>query len=324
MSFGAPAFLLALLLVPASVAWYLYAERCRRRATAQFASPATMPSVAPNRPGWRRHLPRVAYLAALAVLAIALARPEATVAVDTERASVVLAIDQSGSMEATDVSPSRLEAARGAALGFLDDAGEGVRVGAVAFNDRVRGVAAPSTDREQPRLLLEGLTPGGGTAIGEALAASLRTLRTGDAASGGPPSSQAPPAAVVLISDGKSRTGRDPLEPAREAADLGVPVHTVALGTEGGTVEVPAPGGGTTLRPTAPDRATLDRIAQITGGEAFDALDAEELDSVYERLGSQLAPERKKQEITAAFAAGGLLLLLSGGAMSLRWFGRLP
>src|SRR4051812_47561345 len=142
MSFAAPAFLLALLAVPVAVALYLSVQRRRRRAAEAFATPATTPSVAPVRPGWRRHAPMVAYALALVSVAVALARPEATVAVPEERASVVLAIDSSGSMDATDIRPSRLAAAQQSVEAFLDDVPDQLRVGAVVFDHRVRSIDA--------------------------------------------------------------------------------------------------------------------------------------------------------------------------------------
>jgi Ca-activated chloride channel homolog len=319
MSFQAPIFLLALLLVPAAIAVYARHERRRGRAAQAFASPATMPSVAPRRPGWRRHAAMVAYAVALAGLAVALARPEATVAVPEERATVILATDQSGSMQATDVEPSRLEAARRAGDDFLDDVPGEVKVGAVAFNHAVRRIEPPGTSREDVRRMLEALRPSGGTATGDALAASLRLLdRRSDRRR------ERAPAAVVLLSDGASTHGRDPVPVAREAARLRIPVHTVALGTAAGSIRVRDPSGGTRRRSVPPDTATLKRIATISGGRAFEAGDDLELDAVYERLGSQVSTRQEKREVTAAFAGGAALLILGGGLMSLRWFGRLP
>jgi Ca-activated chloride channel homolog len=319
VTFRDPAFLLVLLLVPAAAALYLRAQRGRRRAAAAFSSPATLPSVAPARPRWRRHVPMAVYAVALAALAIALARPEATVAVPEERASVVLALDTSGSMQARDVAPSRLQAVREAAGGFVDDAPDSLRVGAVAFNHRVRRIETPEPDHGEIKALLERLEPRGGTATGEALAAALRLLEADRR-----DKAKRPPAAVVLLSDGAATHGREPLPVAREAARLGVPVHTVALGTDAGTIEVPTPGGGTRTEPVPPDRPTLERIAAISGGRAFDVEDAGELGSVYDELGSRVATKEEKREVTAAFAGAAALLLAGGGLLSLRWFGRLP
>jgi Ca-activated chloride channel family protein len=256
---------------------------------------------------------------ALAALTLALARPEATIAVAEERAAVVLATDTSGSMAATDVQPSRMQAVRDAALEFLDRAPDDLRVGGVAFNHRVRRIEAPRTEREPLRELSERLEPSGGTATGEALASSLAVLERARGASK-PPS----PAAVILISDGASTHGRDPIPLARRAKRLKIPIYTVALGTDEGVIEVRGPNGERELRPVPPDRETMLRIARISKGRSFSASDGDEVSAVYERLGSRVAKHDERRQVTAAFAGGAALLLLAGGLLSLRWFSRLP
>jgi Ca-activated chloride channel homolog len=310
VTFAAPAFLLALLLVPLGAIAYAAAERRRRRAVDAFAAPAVRASALPRRPGWRRHAPMALYALALAALATALARPEATIAVPSEQASVVLATDHSGSMRATDVAPDRLTAARTAAERFLDRVPRRVRVGAVAFDHRANVLEAPTTDRAPVRAAIAGLRPSGGTATGEALAAALDLVRRG--------SDDPPPAAIVLLSDGESTHGRDPLPVAREAGRLGIPIYTVALGTPGGTLV----GSDGVSRPVPPDPETLRAIAEASGGRAFTADDADGLAAVYERLGSQVATEREPREVTAAFAGGALALVAAGSLLSLRWFRR--
>jgi Ca-activated chloride channel family protein len=319
VSFQAPLFLCALALVPAAAALYVLADRRRRARSAAFASASLLPSVAPLRPGFRRHLPLLLYGAALAAVAVALARPEATVAVPEERATVVLATDISGSMEARDVSPSRMAAVKAAALDFLDGAPRGLRVGAVAFNHSVRSIEPPSSDRADARALIEGLTPSGGTATGEGLAAALGMLDRGRA--GG---DRRPPAAVILLSDGASTHGRDPIPEARRAARARIPIYTVALGTDAGTIQVERADGTSATRSVPPDRDTMRRIATISGARTFAPEASDELATVYERLGSQVTTRDEDREITAAFAAGAALFALLGGGMSLRWFGRLP
>ena len=319
MSFAAPGFLAALLVLPALALLYLRGDRRRRARSAEFASPALLPSVAPVRPGFRRHAPLIAYGAALAAVAIALARPEATVAVPEERAAVVLATDISGSMQARDVEPSRIAAVRRAALDFLDRAPAKLRVGAVAFNHSVRMIEAPSTDRAQAKELIERLTPSGGTATGDGLAAALGLLERK-----GQEEKRRPPAAVILLSDGASTHGRDPIPVARQAARDRIPIYTVAFGTDAGTIEVTRRDGSTVTRSVPPDRDTMRRIAEISKGRTFSATAGAELATVYERLGSQVATHDERREITAGFAGGAAALLLLGGALSLRWFGRLP
>jgi Ca-activated chloride channel homolog len=319
MSFQQPWFLLLLLALPLTVLGYVLVERRRARAAESFASPRLMPSVAPLRPGARRHLPIVAYLLALLVGTLALARPEATVAVPEERASVMLVTDVSGSMQANDVEPSRMAAVRGAARDFLEQAPEDLRVGAVAFNHVVQAVEPPRADRADTRALIGDLRPSGGTATGSGLATALGML---DRARDG--RGKRAPGAVILLSDGASTHGRDPLPVARDAARLRIPVYTVALGTDGGTIEVERPDGSRAERAVPPDRDTMRRVATVSGGRTFAADAGEELVAVYDRLGSQVATREERRQVTAAFAGGAAVLLLVGGAASLRLFGRLP
>jgi Ca-activated chloride channel homolog len=319
VSFQSPVYLLALLAVPAAVAIYVLADRRRRAGAARFASPPLMPSVAPTGPGVRRHLPLALYGVALAAVALALARPERTVAVPEERAAVVLATDISGSMEARDVSPSRMIAVRRAALDFIGRAPDELRLGAVAFNHAVRSIEPPRAERDDIRTLIEGLTPSGGTATGDGIAAAVGLL-----ARQGSRDRQRPPAAVILLSDGTSTHGRDPLEVARQAARLRIPIYTVALGTDAGTIEVRRPDGTTITRTVPPDREAMRRIATISGARTFNVGEGDELATVYEQLGSQVATREERREITAAFVGGAAAFLLVGGVMSLRWFGRLP
>lgn len=315
MTFQEPTYLLALLVVPLGALLYIALERRAARSRAAFAAPALQLSVAPSRAGWRRHLPIAIYAIALAALAVAFARPQVTVAVEVERASVILVTDRSGSMQARDVQPSRLAAARRAALAFIEELPRGIRVGAVGFNHLPEALQSPTADREAVRLALEQLEPGGSTATGDALRLALNMTRR-DA-------EDPPPAAIILLSDGKSVRGSDPIEVAQEVAEAEVPVYTVALGTPDGTIESTRPDGSTRLEPVPPDPETLAQIAEITGGRTFDADSTAELQEVYERLGRQISTEERPREITTAFAGGALLLIALGGLASLRWFGRL-
>jgi Ca-activated chloride channel family protein len=319
VTFREPLFLLGLLLVPLALLAYLRAERARRAAAAVQLAPALQPAVAPWRPGWRRHAPPAAYALALGALLVALARPEATVAVPVERASIMLVTDHSGSMQATDVAPDRLTAARAAAEGFLARVPARIRVGLVAFDHRARTLASPTTDRAAVREALASLRPSGGTATGDALAAALTALERTTRAGGRPA-----PAAIVLVSDGTSTRGRDPVEVARRARRLGVPVATVAFGTPQGTIDVRTSSGAVERRRVPPDAASLRAVADASGGRAYAAADAEALSAVYEELGSRVARRDERREVTAAFAGGALALLLGGAALSLHWFRRLP
>jgi Ca-activated chloride channel family protein len=320
MSFASPLVLAALVLVPVLVVWYVRQQRHRRAAASAFAAPALLASVAPRRPGWRRHAPMVAFALALAVLIVAAARPQRTVAVPVEQAAVMLATDVSGSMQATDVKPSRLVAARRAARQFVSAAPRGVNIGVMAFGSRPRVLQSPTTQREDIETALNRLAPRGGTRTGDAIAAAVRTLRTPLA-----PGRKPPPSAIVLLSDGASKQGKDPVQAAQEAKRARIPVYTIALGTATGTIEVPRPGGqgGTEVRRVPPDPQSLAEIARASGGQTFTAGNAKELRSVYDRLGSQLGTARRKRQLTSSFAGGALVLLLAGAGMSLAWFGRL-
>lgn len=319
MSFQQPLYLLGLLLVPVGLAAFVVYERRRAAAADRFVARPLRASVAPWRPGWRRRAPLAAYGLALVALMFSLARPQATVAVPVDRAAIILASDYSGSMQATDVAPSRLEAARSAVERFLDDVPPAIRVGLIGFNQAPRTLQTPTTDREAVRAALRVIPAGGGTATGEALAASLATLEREEDEGG-----RRAPGAIVLLSDGASTSGRDPLELARRARRLRIPVYTVALGTSTGSIEVPTRAGGTVRRPVPPDTASLARIAEASGGQAFSAADAPSLSAVYRELGSQLGRRDEEREITSAFAGGALILLIAGASMSLHWFRRLP
>jgi Ca-activated chloride channel homolog len=239
--------------------------------------------------------------------------------VPEERASVVLVTDGSTSMRVTDVAPSRLVAARRAADAFLDDVPARIRVGVVTFSRRVQAVRAPGTDRQEVRSVLAGLRARGSTAVGEALAAAVRLLDS-EVRRG----ARRPPSSIILLTDGETTSGRPPLPVAREAAQRRIAVSTVSVGTDAGVLELRGRDGTVRRRPVPPDRTTLRRIAELTGGRFSSAPDAERLKAVYQRLGSQVSTRDEKREVTAAFAGGGALLLLLGGAMSLRWFARLP
>jgi len=314
MSFQAPLFLLALALIPLVLGAAVLARRRAPRYAVRLPSVPTLAAVVGQAPRWRRVLPTALLCAALAGLAGALARPEATVAVPVERASVVLVTDASGSMRASDVEPTRLDAARDAGDAFLDRVPDELQVGLVGYSDAPNTVMRPTTDHAAVRATLDGLVADGGTGTGDALEAALGTLP------GDEEGEQRPPAAVVLLSDGANSTGREPVQVAREAAAVGVPVYTVALGTAAGEIE--QPDGRRVAVP--PDRRTLERIAATSGGEAFTASDAGQLDRVYERLGSRIGTREETREVTAGFAAAALLLLAGALVSSRRWTGRLP
>jgi Ca-activated chloride channel family protein len=318
MSFASPLFLLTLLALPALAALYARLRRRPGRYAVRFPGTPILAELAT--PRRRRHLPAAVAALALAALVFASARPHATVAVPVERATVVLVTDVSRSMQATDVHPTRLDAARSAAETFLQRVPKELRVGAVAFSAAPHSVVPPTTDRAELRGHLESLNADGSTATGDGLAQALALLKDVDAGRDAGGERRRPPAAIVMLSDGKKTTGREPVPVAREARAARVPIYTVSLGTDEGTIRGSLGG----LLPVPPDPETMAEIAAVSGGESFDVSEAEELDSIYEGLGSQLATRPEEREITAAFAAGGLVLLLAAAGLSLRSAGRLP
>ncbi len=312
MSFASPVFLAALALVPLALLAHMVSRRRARRYAARYPAVATLAPLLPRVSSWRRQLPLALFLASLAVLALALARPHATVAVPKDQASIVLVIDVSRSMLADDVDPSRLEAARAAAQRFLEEVPEEARVGAIAFSTDPHTIEPPTDDRGEIEDLVDALSADGGTAAGDALAAAVGLVDG--------PSEDRPPAAILLLSDGETTTGRDPIPVARQAGRIGIPIHTVALGTRTATITTP----DGTLIPVPPDPEAMRRIAELSGGRAFEVDDADELGGLYEDLGSRVATEEEHREITAAFAAGGIVLLMAAAALGTRAPARLP
>ena len=321
MTFQAPYFLLGLLAIPLLVLVYLLARRGQRRAAARFSNPALVPNLVPSSPGWRRYVPFVLALAALTLLVVGIARPHVVRSVTRDEATIVLAIDTSRSMAATDVRPSRFDAAHAAAQEFLDAVPESYRVGIVSFSTGASTVLTPTTDREAAKAALAELRLGSGTAIGNAIARSVELASADERQR--PSSGARSPAAVLLLSDGAQTAGGvRPEDAVREARKLGIPVSTVALGTGDAAVQVPLPGGLKQRVVVAPDVQALRQIAKSTGGTFAEAPSAEKLKDVYRDLGTRLARDPKRVEVTSAFAAGGAVLLLLGGALSTFWFRR--
>jgi Ca-activated chloride channel family protein len=264
-------------------------------------------------------------LLALTALVVGLARPQMAVAVAREEATVVLAMDSSGSMTATDVAPDRMTAAREAASSFVDDLPDGFRVGLVSFSDQADVVVPPTADRQEAVDALGALVADNGTALGDAIARSVDLGVTSLDQTIAATRENDTPLAVVVLSDGANTTGDyTPLEAAQKAADAGVPVFTVAFGTDEGTVQGPDGFGGTRTIRVPPDPTTLRDVAEATGGQFFEAADEAALRSVYDEIGSQVGVDHEQKELTVVFTAAGALLLLLGGALSTLWFGRIP
>ncbi len=317
MSITEPLRLIGLVLVLAGIGTYLVLQGRRRRYTLRFTNVDLLSTVAPRRPGWRRHLPAGLFLVALALLVVAWAGPTAPVTVPVERATVVLAIDVSLSMQATDVDPNRLAAARSAALDFLAVAPPELNVGLVTFSGVATIAVPPTTDRDLVADAIERMQLAERTATGEAIFASL------DAISLVPPDPDGTkvPAAIVLMSDGATTAGRPNDEAVAAAVEAQVPVTTIAFGTDEGTITVP---GDPTPVAVPVDRAALEAIAEETGGSYFSAVTAGELEDIYVNLGSSMGYTTEEQEVTGWFVGSALIVLITTGTLSLVWFSRLP
>jgi Ca-activated chloride channel family protein len=266
---------------------------------------------------WGRHLPAALALLALTALLIAMGRPERTVAAPQRQGTVMMVTDTSGSMDATDVSPSRLRAAQDAARALAKKLPEQFRLGLVSFNSVAEQLVAPTTDRNQVNAAIAGLKVRGSTAMGDGLELGLRSARTQIKDTEG--RLRRLPAVLVLLSDGKSERGAEPVDVADRAKKLKVPIYTIALGTQAGTLNR----GGRSV-PVPPDNVTLRDVAETTGGRFFAAPSAARLETIYENLGTRFSTRNEKQEVTAAFAGGALVLLLAGGILSLLRTGRIP
>jgi Ca-activated chloride channel family protein len=299
MTFATPLVLALLALIPVLACVYIVRLRAGRQQVA-FASPRMSASVQPNRPGWRRHVPVIALLTAMTLLILACARPQRSVAVPVEQASIMLATDVSGSMSTKDIAPNRLTAAKRAVHSFVGKVPSQVKLGVMAFNQTPTVLQSPTTDRAAANSAVDAMRISGSTASGDAVASATRAVRAGST------TTKRAPAAIVLMSDGKSTRGSDPVAAARAAGKAGVRVYTVSLGTGAGT-----------------DPGTLRQMAAVSHGKFFTAADAAGLKIVYKQLGSQLSTAKEKRQVTAWFVAGGLIALLLTGAMSLGWFGRL-
>jgi Ca-activated chloride channel family protein len=343
MSFAQPLLLLTLLAVPAAAVLYLLAQRRRTRYAVRFTNVDVLAGVAAG-PSWRRHVAPVLFLVALAALCLGVARPRASTLVPSERATVILVIDVSRSMQANDVRPTRLLAAEAAVRAFLDRAPKKLRVALIAFAGEPQVATPPTTDHDLVRESLGDLQyfgGFGGTAIGDALAAAVRlgkqTLEEGRPVRPGQtiafrtvaPAQKKPLVSILFLSDGAQTRGTLlPLEGARRARDAGFPVYTIALGTPNGRLPLTqgqGPGTGSSFGfAVPPDPETLHAIARVTGGKFVAARDDKTVRETYAQLGSRLGREPAKREITFAFLIGGAALLLAVGVASALWSPRLP
>jgi len=332
MTFGSPLLLASLAVPLVALAGYLWLERKPPRGAIAFPNLEVLASVT-RRSSWKRHLIAALLLGTIALLCVAVARPRLSLATTSDRATVVLVVDVSVSMNATDVAPTRLEASRTAIASFVDKVPKRIKVGLVAFADDPVVVTAPTTDRQILRAGIASLTPGFGTAIGDAVARGVELVRlstgenipvAGESVDGAPLDRGPPLGAVVLLSDGSQTRGLlQPDDGARLAQQAGVPVYTIALGTLDGTVTINRGGSEITV-PVPPDRATLARIAETTGASTFEATDADGLGAVYDRLGRVVAQTSKPREVSSAFVAVAAALLACGIGLAALWAPRLP
>jgi Ca-activated chloride channel family protein len=349
MTFATPLALLALLLIPLVILALVLARRRRIRYAIRYPALDVLAGVV-ERERRGRWIPAALLVLALTALLLGAARPMARVPVPRDEATVMLVIDVSGSMNADDVEPTRMEAAQRAASRFLDRLPERFQVGLVIFSSEAETLVPPTTDREAVRSALGTLNANGGTAMGDGLARALDVIEAareeasngGAGAGGGPPTTAdpgttvpaptdpnaqrpaVPPAVTLLLSDGANSAGGDPFIQAERARQLRVPVYTIALGTASGVLRQPNAFGGTRIQPVPPDPDSLARIAETSNGRFFEAPSSENLTAVYDSLGSRIGFRMEEREVTVAFTAAGLLLLAAAGALRARRGARLP
>ena len=317
MTFQSPLWLLLLLAVAALVGLYVLLQLRRKRYAARFTNVALLGSLVPKRPGWRRHLAFGLVALALAALVVSLAVPSAEVRVPRERATVIMAVDVSLSMKATDIDPTRFQAMQSAAKQFVDVLPARINLGLVSFAGTATTLVPPTTDRAQVRTAIDHLQLAEATAIGEAVFTSLSAIENYQD-SLDTPSRDLPPARIVLLSDGYNTVGRDDTQAIDAATSAKVPVSTIAFGTDYGTLDL----NGETV-PVPVDRATLKKIADETGGSYSQAASAGELEKVYADLGSQIGYTTEPHDISPWFVRAGVFLAFLGAVLSLLWTQRL-
>jgi Ca-activated chloride channel family protein len=317
MTFQSPLWLLLLLAVAALVGLYVLLQLRRKRYAARFTNVALLSSLVPRRPGWRRHLAFGLVALALAALVVSLAVPSTEVRVPRERATVVMAVDVSLSMQAQDVEPTRFQAMQTAAKQFVDVLPARINLGLVSFAGTATTLVPPTTDRAQVRTAIDHLQLAEATAIGEAVFTSLSAIENYQD-SLDTPSRDLPPARIVLLSDGYNTVGRDDTQAIDAATSAKVPVSTIAFGTDYGTLDL----NGETV-PVPVDRATLKKIADETGGSYSQAASAGELEKVYADLGSQIGYTTEPHDISPWFVRAGVFLAFLGAVLSLLWTQRL-
>jgi Ca-activated chloride channel homolog len=333
MTFTWPLMLLSLLLVPLFIIIYVRIQKRRQKIVETMGSLGFVQDARGGRIGKRRHIPTILFLAGLTVLLVALARPNAVVSLPGLESTVILSFDVSGSMAATDIQPTRMEAAKAAAREFVQRQPSNVQIGIVAFSDGGISVVAPTKDQDTILTAINRLTPQRGTSVGSGILASLNAIAldrgevpaTGSSLTPIPTPISVPygtyiPAAIVLLSDGENTTNPDPLAAAQTAAQQGVRIYTIGVGSATGTT--------LTVNDftvfTQLNEAMLQQIASTTNGVYYNAQSGDDLREIYRKLDSQVIIKPQKTEITSIFTGISFALMLLGGAFSLVWFSRLP
>jgi len=340
VSFLWPTMLALLLLIPLGAWLYLLVGARRRGRLAGFGGLAVEPSAAApaRRTRLRRRVTAAFFVVGSTVMVIALARPQAVLSLPRLEGTVILAFDVSGSMAADDLKPTRMEAAKAAARAFIERQPASVQIGVVAFSDGGLSVQAPSNQQADVLAAISRLTPTRGTSVGQGILASLKVIAAQEAGSNpdyytnrSPSASPSPSptpvpagthtsAVIVLLTDGENNQSPDPLQAAQAAADRGVRIYTVGVGSAAGAdLKI----DGFTVH-TQLDEPTLQQISQISDGSYYKADNADQLHSIYDNLDSQLVLKPQATEITSIFAGASLLILLIGGVSSLAWLGRVP
>ena len=337
MSFEWSEALLLLAVLPLLVAGYLYLLKRKKRQAIRYSSLGLVKAAMGTGPTWRRHVPPALLLAALAAMIVAVARPSALITLPSNNETVILAMDVSGSMRATDVEPNRLAAAQAAAKQFIGDVPSSVKVGIVAFAGTATVAQAPTRNKDDLVAAIDRFQLQRATAIGSAIIVSMATLfpdggydvasftyeRQAQRMPKGnfklmPPGSYAS-AVIILLTDGQRTAGPDSLEAAKLAADRGVRIYTVGVGTPQGSI-VGIEGWSMRVRL---DEDSLKKIADVTRGEYFFAGSAPDLKKVYQSLNSRFVMETKKTEIGALFTAAAAVLVMLAAGLSLAWFSRI-
>ncbi|MDR3577857.1 MAG: VWA domain-containing protein [Anaerolineaceae bacterium] len=340
MTFMWPFVLWLLVLIPLLGVGYVLLQRRRSRMLASSGGAGLLQGMIGRGPGARRHIPIVFFLIGLAILIVGMARPQAVVNLPRVEGTVILAFDVSGSMAATDLKPTRMDAAKAAARLFVARQPLTVQIGVVGFSDSGFAEQAPTNDRQSVLDAINRLKPLRGTSVANGIIATLNTVAQASEEGGFPSSSNTiggvqptltpsptpvpkgyiSPVVVILLSDGENNETPDPMAAAQSAANQGIRIYTVGIGTAAGTVlHINGFNVFTQL-----DEATLQQIAQITGGTYFNAQSTQDLLKIYNNLDPQLIVKPEKTEVTALFAGASILVMLIGGILSLLWFSRMP